>query len=180
MDGLSERIFFHMNFINLNVEAWVPKVGGAISWKNPLAPCPGLTPFSWHKNQFLCQENCVNRKSGARENLSGYWLYHKCLGPWIFDPRLPGLWEWMNHCLTHVSWHKWELGFRDHAQNTTNLAISLVVYNVIYLLIGRSKWAPISSIMYPVGEGTRPCPFPVTGNGRGRVYRAQGWPLKWS
>ena len=56
-----------------------------------------------------------------------------------------------------------------HAQNTTNLAISLVVYNVIHLLIGRSKLAPISSIMYPVGEGTRPCPFPVTGNGHGRV-----------
>ena len=108
---------FHINFINLNVEAWVPKVGGAISWKNPLAPCPGLTPFSWHKNQFLCQENCVNRKNGAREILSGNWLYHKCLGPWIFDPRLLGPWEWMNHCLTHVCWHKWELGFIDDVRS---------------------------------------------------------------
>ena len=113
-DGWTEwKNLFHINFINLNVEAWVPKVGGAISWKNPLAPCPGLTPFSWHKNQFLCQENCVNRKNGAREILSGNWLYHKCLGPWIFDPRLLGPWEWMNHCLTHVCWHKWELGLTD-------------------------------------------------------------------
>ena len=28
--------------------------------------------------------------------------------------------------------------------------------------------------MYHVGEGTRPCPFPVTGNGHGRVTEAQG------
>ena len=28
--------------------------------------------------------------------------------------------------------------------------------------------------MYHVGEGTRPCPFPVTGNGHGGVTEPQG------
>ena len=28
--------------------------------------------------------------------------------------------------------------------------------------------------MYPVGEGTWPCPFPVTGNGHERVTEPQG------
>ena len=63
---------------------------------------------------------------------------------------------------------------RDNAQNTTNSAISLVVYNVIPILIGWSRWAPIYSIMYYVGQGTRPCPFPVTGNGHGRVTEPKG------
>ena len=66
----------------------------------------------------------------------------------------------------------WNLILRDHAQNTTNPEISLVVNNVITLLIGRSKWAPISSIMYHLGEGTRPCPFPVTKNGHCQGYLA--------
>ena len=71
------------------------------------------------------------------------------------------------HCL-HI------LGtVRDHSQNTTNPAISLVVYNVILFLIGPSARALITSNMYHVGEGTRPCPFPVTGNGHGRVIEPQ-------
>ena len=58
------------------------------------------------------------------------------------------------------------MGLGDHAQNTTNPAISLVVYNVIPLLICLLL-LPNMSIMYKVGEGTRSCP--VTGNGHGRV-----------
>ena len=54
---------------------------------------------------------------------------------------------------------------RDHAQNTTNSAISLVAYNVIPYLIGPSARALITSIMYHMGQGAWPCPFPVTGNG---------------
>ena len=52
----------------------------------------------------------------------------------------------------------------DHAQRMSNRAISLVVSNVIPHLIGPSAQAPITLIMYHVGEGTRPCSFPVTGN----------------
>ena len=63
---------------------------------------------------------------------------------------------------------------RDHAQNTTNPAILLVVNNVTPVLIGPPKRAPITTIMYRVGEGTRPCPFPVTRNGHGRVTEPQG------
>ena len=37
-----------------------------------------------------------------------------------------------------------------------------VNYNVIPPLIGPPARAPINSIMYHVGEGTWPCPFPVT------------------
>ena len=48
-------------------------------------------------------------------------------------------------------------------------AISLVVYNVTPLLIGPSEWVLITLIMYHMGEGTRMCPFPVTGNKHGRV-----------
>ena len=62
----------------------------------------------------------------------------------------------------------------DGAQNTTNPAISLVVNNLIPLLIGTSALAPTTSIIYHVGEGTRPCPFPVTGNGHGRVTKPKG------
>ena len=62
----------------------------------------------------------------------------------------------------------------DHAQNTTNRAISLVVNYVIPLLTGSSTWASITSIMYHKGEGTRPCPFPVTGNGDRRVTEPKG------
>ena len=58
--------------------------------------------------------------------------------------------------------------------NTTNSAISLLVNNVIPLLIGRSKQAPMTLVMYHVGQGTRPCPFPVTGNGHGRVTEPKG------
>ena len=63
---------------------------------------------------------------------------------------------------------------RDHTQNTTNPVISLVVYNVIPILIGQLAYAPITSIMYHLGEGTPPCPFPVTGNGHGRVTELKG------
>ena len=45
---------------------------------------------------------------------------------------------------------------------------------VIPVLIGPSKWAQITSTMYHVGQGTRPCPFPVTGNGHGRVIEPKG------
>ena len=62
-----------------------------------------------------------------------------------------------------------KLKLRDHAKITTNPAISFVVYNVIPLLIGPSALALIISVMYHVGEGHRPCPFLVTGNGHGRV-----------
>ena len=63
---------------------------------------------------------------------------------------------------------------RDDAQNTTNPAISLVVYNVIPLLIGLPERASISSIMYHVGEGNRPCPFLVTSNGHRLVTKPKG------
>ena len=66
---------------------------------------------------------------------------------------------------------------RAHAQNTTNPVFSLVVYNIVPLLIGPLLWPPKSSIMYPLNEGTRPCPFPVTGNGHGRVTAPTG---EWS
>ena len=56
----------------------------------------------------------------------------------------------------------------------TNPTISLVVYNVIPFLIGPSALAPITLIMYHVGERTRPCSFSVTGNGYGRVNEPQG------
>ena len=58
---------------------------------------------------------------------------------------------------------------RDDAQNTTNPAISVVVYHIIPLLIGQAVWILIISIMYHVGEGTWPCLFPVTANWHGRV-----------
>ena len=58
--------------------------------------------------------------------------------------------------------------FRDHAQISATPAISLVDYNVIPSLIGRTFSTP-TSIMDHLGERTRPCPFPVTGNGHGRV-----------
>ena len=48
------------------------------------------------------------------------------------------------------------------------LCIFLGCLNVIPLLIGPSQRAPIISIMYHLGEGTRPCLFPVTGNGHGQ------------
>ena len=66
------------------------------------------------------------------------------------------------------------ISIRDHAQNTTNSAISLVVYYVIPLLIGLPVCGPTSLIMYHVGEGTRPSPFLVTGNGHGRVTEPKG------
>ena len=56
----------------------------------------------------------------------------------------------------------------------TNHAISLVVYNIIPFLIGPPARAPITSLVYQVGEGTRPCLFPVTGNGYGRVTEPKG------
>ena len=64
--------------------------------------------------------------------------------------------------------------FRDHVQNTTNATISLVANNVILRLIGPSTGNPITSIMYHVDEGTRPCSFPVTGNGHGEVTEPRG------
>ena len=41
---------------------------------------------------------------------------------------------------------------RDHAQNTTNPEISLVVYNVIPVWIGPTARAPITSIVIHMGE----------------------------
>ena len=72
------------------------------------------------------------------------------------------------------------LGVRDHAENTTNPAISLVVNNVIPFLIGPSQRAPKPLRLYHVGEGTWPCPFPVTGNGHGRVPKPKGEHLIWA
>ena len=66
---------------------------------------------------------------------------------------------------------------REHAQNTTTPAISLVAYNGISLLIGPPARALISSIMYHLGEGNRSCLFPVTGNGYGQVTKPQGYQL---
>ena len=60
------------------------------------------------------------------------------------------------------------------ARKLTNPAIPLVVYNVIHHLIGPSALAPITSSMYHMGAGTRPCPFPVTGNGHGRDTEPKG------
>ena len=81
--------------------------------------------------------------------------------------------KWIDKGLSHDIAHGFSFAIdtflRDDAQNTTNPAISLVVYIVIPLLIGPSVWAPITSIMCHVGEGTQPCAFPVTGNGHGRV-----------
>ena len=51
------------------------------------------------------------------------------------------------------------LRLRDHLQNA---AASLAFNNVTFLFIGPSKTA----IMYQLGEGTRPCPFAVSGHGR--------------
>ena len=46
--------------------------------------------------------------------------------------------------------------------------MSLVVDNVIPLLIGSSTRASITSNVYHMGEGSRPCSFPVKGNGHKR------------
>ena len=67
-------------------------------------------------------------------------------------------------------------GLRDHAQNTTNPTISLVVNNVIPYLINQLFWPPKTSIMYHLSEGTQPCPFPVMGNEHGQVtFVLIGW-----
>ena len=58
--------------------------------------------------------------------------------------------------------------------NYDYLAISLVVSNVIPILIGPLIWALETSTMHHVGEGTWPCPFPVTGNGYGRITEPKG------
>ena len=63
---------------------------------------------------------------------------------------------------------------KDHAHNTPNSAISLVVNNVIPSSSDWSTRTPITLIMYHVGEGSRPCPFLVTGNGHGRVTEPKG------
>ena len=63
---------------------------------------------------------------------------------------------------------------RDHAQNMTNSAISLVANNVIPLPIGQPALALITLIMHHVCEGTQPYPFPVTWDGHGRVTEPQG------
>ena len=65
----------------------------------------------------------------------------------------------------------------DHAQKSANSVISLVVNNVISVLIGLFFWPYWTLIMDSLGEGarpfsgsvTRPCPFPVMGNGHSRV-----------
>ena len=62
---------------------------------------------------------------------------------------------------------------RDHAQNTTDPAISLVVYNVIPILIGSSAWAPITSTMYQVGEWKPAVSFPRYGEWTRTGYGAQ-------
>ena len=66
------------------------------------------------------------------------------------------------------------MNLRGHAQNTTNPAISLVVYNVIPLLIGPLAPAPITSNRYHTDEETRPCSFPVTGKGDRWVNEPNG------
>ena len=58
--------------------------------------------------------------------------------------------------------------------NKINSAISLVNYNVISILIGPLIWAPTTSTMNHMGEGTRPCPFPVTRNEHGEVTEHKG------
>ena len=50
-------------------------------------------------------------------------------------------------------------GLTTSRDRPSNSAISLAVNIVISLLTGPSAWAPITSIMYHVGEGTRPCPL---------------------
>ena len=67
-----------------------------------------------------------------------------------------------------------QLAFQGHAQNTNKSEISLVVYNVVPLLIGPPARALMTLIVYHVGEGTRPFPFPVTGNGNGQVTEPKG------
>ena len=64
-----------------------------------------------------------------------------------------------------------KLEFRDYAQNMTNPAILLVVNNVIPLLIGPELRAPITLIMYHLGEGT------CYGERTRTSYRAQGRPI---
>ena len=50
----------------------------------------------------------------------------------------------------------------------------MAAYNVIPLLIGLPAQALITSLECHVGEGTRPYPFPVTGNGNERVTEPKG------
>ena len=63
---------------------------------------------------------------------------------------------------------------RDDAPNTTNPIISLVADNVIPLLIVPPARVSVTLIMYHVDEGTRPCPFSITGNRHGGVTEPQG------
>ena len=63
---------------------------------------------------------------------------------------------------------------RDHAQNMTNTAISLVDYKAIPFLIGPLLCPPKTSIMYHVGKVIWLCPFPITGNRHGRVTDPKG------
>ena len=63
---------------------------------------------------------------------------------------------------------------RDNAQNTTNLAISLVAYDVIPFLIVPPAWALITSIMYHVGEGPPGMSVPSSSERTQMGYRAQG------
>ena len=58
---------------------------------------------------------------------------------------------------------------REHPQILANSAIPLVQNNVIPVLIGPLFWPSLTLIMDSLGEGTRPCLFPVTGNGHGWV-----------
>ena len=67
----------------------------------------------------------------------------------------------------HISDNVCQDDLGDHTQNTTNSAISLVVYIVIPLVIGPSARTLMNSAVYHGVEGTRPCPFPVTGNVHG-------------
>ena len=63
---------------------------------------------------------------------------------------------------------------RDPLWNKTDSTISLIDYNVISILIGPSKWAPETSTMYHLSEGTRPCPFPIAGDAHRRVTESIG------
>ena len=92
----------------------------------------------------------------------GWWWLWKtvekaCLGRFYAKSRSGTELHNLPSQISPVHWKE----LRDHAQNTTNPAI--VVCNVIPILIGPSKWALITSIIYHVGKGIWLFPFPITG-----------------
>jgi len=106
------------------------------------------------KNSYICKTMMDFIWSTERFSQP---LTHKSPSPPLFSFWV--ICGWYDH---QTGWQS-SCYVRDHAQNTTSPAISLVVNNVIPLLIGPPAWVPITSIMYDVGEGTRPCPFPLRG-----------------